>query len=149
MSDLGLLSHQYQALANLARQLKQWAVRVKCAHYNLPVPEDIAAFDVPTAVNELARIMSFLKDVVGLKNEGEWPEHWLTEPALPSVLVEQLHNAHTHEMPLYIQRLEQLSEHLGKGAEALTDKDMTLLDSIVLAADADANAVFRRLMRWR
>lgn len=149
MSDLGLLSYQYQELADLARQLKQWAVRIKCAHYNLPIPdEDLAVIELSVALSELARITCFLKDVVG-QDEGAWSQDWLANPPLPTVLVERLNEAHVYELPLYVKQLKRLSEHLQKGVEALTDKDIALLDGIVLAADADANAVFRRLMRWK
>ena len=149
MSDLGLLSYQYQELANLARQLKRWAVRVKCARYNLPVPdEDLEGLDLPTSMKELGRITRFLKDVIACEDEGAWPEHWLSEPPLPTVLVERLRVTHALDLPLYGRQLARLSDRLQKGIEALTDKDVDLLDGIVLAADADANAVFRRLMRW-
>lgn len=148
MSDLGLLSHQYRELADLARQLKQWAVQVRCAYHDLPASETDDAPDLTIAMSELAQVTRFLADVVDLESEGAWPEHWLANPPVPTALVERLRDAHAHDRPLYIRQLTRLAEHLEQGGEALTDRDMSLLDSIVLAAGADANAVFRRLMRW-
>jgi hypothetical protein len=149
MSDLGLLSYQYQELANLARQLKQWAVPIKCAYHHLPFPETDAAHpNLSTAVAEMEQIARFLSEVIVLEDEGAWPEKWLADPPLPTLLVERLRNAHAYELPLYVQQLSRLSEHLHKGVESLTARDVSLLDNIVLAADADVNAVFRRLMRW-
>ena len=148
MSDLGLLSYQYKELAELARQLKQWAVQVRCAYHDLPAPETNKASDLTTAIAELARVTRFLGDVIGLEDEGSWPKHWLADPPVPTVLVERLRDAHAYDRPLYIKQLARLAKHLDQGVEALTDRDMNLLDGIVLAAGADANAVFRRLMRW-
>lgn len=150
MSDLGLLSHQYQELATLARQIRLWVMQVKQAHYPLPSGEadDAQSDDLPTAMTELARITEFLRDVVGFENEGLWPDHWLTEPPLPPVLVKRLHESHAFERPLYISQLAQLTDHLKDNIDALTEKDLELLDDIALATNADVNAVFRRLMRW-
>jgi hypothetical protein len=148
MSDLGLLSHQYKQLAELARQLRHWAVQVRRAYHNLPAPEPDNESGLKTAMTELARVTRFLGDVIGLKDEGEWPRHWLAEPPVPTVLVERLRDAHAYDQPLYIRQLARLTENLDQGLEALTERDMSLLDGIVLAAGADANAAFRRLMRW-
>lgn len=150
MSDLGLLSHQYQELAALARQVRQWVMQIKQAYYHLPSGEvhDAQSGDLPTAMTELARITEFLKDVVGFENEGLWPDRWLTEPPLPPVLVKRLHELHTFERPLYISQLALLTKHLKDDLDALTEKDLELLDGIALATNADVNAVFRRLMRW-
>jgi hypothetical protein len=148
MSDLGLLSYQYKELAELAQQLKQWAVQVRRAYHDLPAPETDEASDLTTAMTELARVTRFLGDVIGLEDEGAWPKHLLADPPVPTVLVERLRDAHAYDRPLYIQQLARLAEHLDEGVGALTDRDMDLLDGIVLAASADANAIFRRLMRW-
>ncbi len=148
MSDLGLLSHQYKELAELARQLKHWAVQVRRVYHSLPAPETHEASDLTTAKTELARVARFLADVINCEDEGAWPKHWLVAPPMPTALVERLRDAHAYDRPLYVKQLARLAEHLDQDPEALTDRDMSLLDGIVLAASADANAVFRRLMRW-
>lgn len=150
MSDLGLLSHQYQELATLARQIRQWVMQIKQAYYHLPGSEadDVQSDELPTAMTELARITEFLKDVVGFENEGVWPDRWLAEPPLSPVLVKRLHESHAFERPLYISQLALLTDHLKDDLDALTEKDLELLDDIALATNADVNAVFRRLMRW-
>jgi len=151
MSDMGLLSQQYQALSALARQLRQYAVQIKRFYHHIPETTKEAATTPPnltTACAELARVARFLRDVIDVENEGAWPEHWLANPPLPTGTIERLRAAHIYDRPLFMRRLERLSEHLEQGANTLVDKDIELLDSIVLAANADTNAVFRRLMRW-
>lgn len=151
MSDLGLLSHQYQELAALARQLRQWVMQVKQAYYHLP-PDNtegvVEPDDLITAMKELAHIAEFLKEVVGLENEGMWPDRWLADPPLPPMLVKRLRELHAFERPLYINQLAQLTSRLRNDIDALTEKDLELIDDVTLAMNADVNAVFRRLMRW-
>jgi hypothetical protein len=151
MSDMGLLSQQYQALSALARQLRQYAVLIKRFHYHIPESAKEAtttSINLTTACAELARVTRFLRDVIEVENEGSWPEYWVANPPLPTGTIERLRAAHVYDMPLFVKRLERLAEHLEQGANTLVDKDIELLDSIVLAANADTNAVFRRLMRW-
>jgi hypothetical protein len=148
MSDLGLLSQQYKERAGLARRLRQWAVQVRRAYHSLPVPEIDGEPDLAIALTKLAHVARFLEDVIGLEDEGTWPRRWLVNPALPTVVVDRLREAHALDRPLYIKQLARLAEHLENGTDALTGRDLNLLDDIVLAAGADANAVFRRLMRW-
>ncbi len=104
--------------------------------------------DLASALDGWMRIARFLRDVVGLEDEGAWPEEWISDLPLPTMVVERLREVHAYQRPLYLTQLERFAEHLDKGIDALTDKDMDLLDDIVLATTADANAVFRRLMRW-
>jgi hypothetical protein len=148
MGDLGLLSHQYKELADLARQLRQWAVQVRRSYHNLPIPGTDEEPDLTTAIAELTEVARFLREVIELEDEGAWPEGWVANPALPIAVVERLRGMHAYDRPLYVKQLARLGEHLEQGREALTHTDLGLLDDIVLAAGADANAVFRRLMRW-
>lgn len=149
MTDLGLLSHQYQEFAELARRLRQEAAAIKFAFYDLPESESPEPkVELTLAMRELAQVSEFLRDVIDVKDEGKWPEHWLAAPPIPSVIVERLRDAHENDRPLYRKKIEVLTQHLNGSVAELTEQDMSLIDEIVVAANADATAVFRRLMRW-
>lgn len=150
MSDSGLLSYEYNELATLARQLKDWTIALKQVFYKIPqsTEEEAVQADLDTALRGLKRTVEFLCDVIEVEDEGAWPEHWLTSLPLPTLVVERLRKAHTFEGPLYVSRLERLRDRLQVGISSLTRKDIELIDDIVLATNADANAIFRRLMRW-
>lgn len=150
MTDLGLLSHQYQELATLARRLRLETALIKVSYHRLMGAENAQAQrDLGEAIKELSRIAEFLKDVVDVNDEGEWPQLWLASPPVPSVIVERLRQVHENDRPLYMEKLGHLKQHLDQSVQALNDQDMVLIDEIVLAANADASLVFRRLMRWR
>lgn len=146
MSDLGVLSQQYQELTNLSRQLRHAAMQIHRAYHHIPGGEPNQPLDI--VLRQLAEIACFLRDVVGLDDEGQWPEKWLAALPLPTFVVERLRDAHTHDLPLYSKQLTRLAEHLERGIPQLTDTDLDVLDGIILAVGADANAVFRRMMRW-
>jgi hypothetical protein len=148
MSDLGLLSHQYRELAEVARQLRHWAVQVKRAYHDLPPADGDTEADLTAALSELSIVTAFLRDVVDLKDEGAWPVRWLEAPPVPAALVARLRETHSTDRSLYVIQLGRLVKRLDQGIGALTERDIGLLDEIIKAAGADANEVFRRLMRW-
>ena len=149
MSDLGLLSQQYHELVGLARQVREWAIQVKRASYEIAPPQgDAMQASLDTSLSELARVMRFLRDVIALEDEGAWPEQWLANPPLPTFLVERLRAEHALDLPRYQNQLARLTEHLERGVRELTETDLETLDSVVLAVNADVNAVFRRMLRW-
>lgn len=149
MTDLGLLSHQYQEFAELARRLRQDAAAIKIAFYNLPKEESQESeVELAEAMRELAQVSEFLRDVIDVKDEGKWSEQWVAAPPIPSAIVERLRDAHENDRPLYVKKIGTLAQHLNGTVADLTEQDMSLIDEIVLAANADATAVFRRLMRW-
>jgi hypothetical protein len=148
MSDLGLLSHQYQAMAELARQLRRDVLRIKRLYYGLPLPANDKETDIKASLAEFRRIVEFLGAVVPLAEEEPWPERWLDDPPLPSALVENLRKIHTLDAPQYIKTLKRLEQRLQQDITALKEKDIFLLEEIAQSASADANTVFRRLMRW-
>lgn len=148
MSDLGLLSHQYQAMAELARQLRHDVLQIKRLYYGLPLSANDKETDIQASLAEFQRVVEFLSEVVPLAEEMAWPERWLDDPPLPSVLVENLRKIHTLDSPLYVKSLKKLEERLQQGIADLKEKDIFLLEEIAQSASTDANTVFRRLMRW-
>ncbi len=148
MSDLGLLSHQYQAMAELARQLRRDVLQIKRLYYGLPLSANDRGTDIQASLAEFQRVVEFLCEVVPLAEEVAWPERWLDDPPLPSVLVENLRRIHTLDSPLYVKSLKKLEERLQQGIADLKEKDIFLLEEIAQSASTDANTVFRRLMRW-
>lgn len=147
MSDLGLLSHKYQTMAELARRLRRNVLLTKRLYYGLPLPEKDKETDIGKSLAEIQEIVEFLRDVVPLSEEDTWPVRWLDESPLPNDLVEQLRKIHTLDRPQYIKTLTKLGQRL-QDITALKEKDISLLEEIAYAASADANTVFRKLMRW-
>ncbi len=148
MSDLGLLSYEYQMLLDLTQHLKEWVGQLKRLHFDLAVLEGPDHVSPGEAATSLELVVRFLCDVIG-QEPSEWPEKWISALPLPVDIVDRLRELHSLDLPQYRQHLNTLAEHLDAGADSITDKDIVILDEIVAAAGADTNAVFRRLMRWR
>ncbi len=148
MSDLGLLSHQYHLMAELARQLRYDVLQIKRRYYGLPLPASMPSNDFQTALANFQRIIEFLSDVIPLAEDVAWPDEWVSDPPLPNALVEKLRKLHTLDKPQYIKSLQRLKGRLEQDITTLKDRDILLLEEIAQAASADANTVFRRLMRW-
>lgn len=148
MSDLGLLSHEYQRLLDLTQHLKELVGQLKRLHLGLAVlggPDHVLPNEAATRLEPVIR---FLYDVIGEEPSG-WSENWITAMPLPMAVVDRLRELHALDLPQYRKHLESLADHLGAGADSISDMDLTILDEVVAAAGADTNAVFRRLMRWR
>ena len=150
MSDLDLLSHQYQMMAGLARRLRYQVLQIKRLYYGLPEGRGDKEIDIDASASIVAfqRILLFLSQVVPLGEEDAWPEDWLYDPPLPIAIVERLRKTHTLNRPLYVQSLTKAEQRLSQGIPDLKERDILLLEEIAQSASADANAVFRRLMRW-
>lgn len=147
MSDLGLLSHQYQALAELSRQLRHQILYLKRIYFHLPEIKDEQLNQAHVTAN-LYRVALFLSEVVALDDESAWPDIWLDDSPLPMAVVERLRKEHELDRARYIRQLDRLAEHLRSNLSELTEKDIALLEDIAQATNLDTNAVFRRLMRW-
>ncbi len=149
MSDLGLLSHQYQVMAELARQLRHDGLQIKRLYYGLPLPANDKETDIEASLADFQeKIVEFLSEVIPLGEEDAWPERWLDDPPLPSALVEHLRKVHTLDSPQYVKSLTRLVQRLQQDITALKEKDILLLEEIAQSASVNANTVFRRLMRW-
>ncbi|MBZ0283718.1 MAG: hypothetical protein K8L97_23475 [Anaerolineae bacterium] len=145
MSDLGLLSHKYQTMAELARRLRRNVLLIKRFYYNIHLPEKEQ--DISKSRIEFQEIVEFLADVIPLREEDIWPTKWLDDPPLPNDLVEQLKKIHGLDKSQYVKRLRNLEERL-QNIEPMKERDIFLLEEIAYAASVDANTVFRKLMRW-
>lgn len=149
MSDLGLLSHHHQIMAELARQLRYNVLQLKRLYYGLPLPKKNEEIDPVIYLENVQRVIEFLHEVIPLTEEQEWPERWLDDPPLPIVLVEQLKISHILDQPKYINDLQRLAQRLQqRDVKLLKEKDIVLLEEIAQSASSDANTVFRKLMRW-
>jgi hypothetical protein len=147
MSDLGLLSHQYQSKAELARRLRRHILLIKRSFYGLPFPTSATEADFEESLAETQKIIEFLVEVVPLNEEANWSAKWQDDPPLPIPLVEQLKQLHTLDGPQYIKVLKRLETSV-QDTTTLRDKDIRVLEEIAYAANVDANQVFRKLMRW-
>ncbi len=149
MSDLGLLSHQYQELTEMSQRIRAWVVSIKRKHYGLDseVPTDEPE-QLAKARFGLANIALYLRDMLELDDQGLPPEKWISEPPLPISMVDRLRLDHQTDRDLFSARLQRLASRLSEKDHKLTEKDIAVLDEFLMAASADTNAVFRRLMRW-
>lgn len=147
MSELGLLSYQYQAMAELSRQLRRHIVFVKRVYYKLPPDSDLE-LDETEVKKYFATILRFLNDVIELDDESIWPEQWLETAPLPTAIVERLRKAHEFDHALYVRQLSRLADRFEDSLSHITESDIGLLEDIAHAANMDTTSVFRRLMRW-
>jgi hypothetical protein len=147
MSDLGLLSHKYQTVAELARQLRRNVLLIKRFFYRLLPLGKEQETEVNKAFSEIKIIIEFLIDVIPLNEEVVWPVRWVDEPPISDALVEQLRKIHILDSPRYVRSLKNLREKL-QDPVTLKEKDIFLLEEIAYTASNDANTVFRKLMRW-
>jgi hypothetical protein len=146
MSDLGLLSKQYQQLHEFLHRLRRWTTTIKQVHFK--IGEQVDESDVIDALNGVSRIATFLRHVIPKVDEGEWDREWILDPPLPVDVVERIREIHSSNQSLYIEQLQKFLSRLQEKPMRLTDKDIDALDEIMLAASADINEVFRRMMRW-
>src|SRR5690606_22715075 len=112
------------------------------------IGESIEVAELAQAADGLSRVSKFLRHVIPAEDEGEWGEEWIIDPALPIDVVEKIREAHSSNQALYLEQLSRLTSHLENDPRQLTNKDIAILDSIMLATSADVNEVFRRMMRW-
>jgi hypothetical protein len=96
MSDIGLLSHQYQALAEFSRELRQYIIYIKRLYYGLPRDTD-EALDAKI-ISYLHNLINFLSEVINLNDEVNRSEVLLENTPLPISVVERLQHNHEHQV---------------------------------------------------
>lgn len=143
MSDVSILSHEYQDLSTLAEGLNRALLLLKRTREPQPVVGAIDPAEVQRARTWLAERVD---DLVGLLDPNVAPtERGDVAGRLPAGLVARLREEHG-DLQWYLADLRSAAEALRKG-EGLSDQQLMALDEFALTAQEEVTSVFRRMMR--
>ncbi len=145
MSDVSVLSHEYQTASELTRSINDALITLKRVTLQLPGSSDIASDTLRAGADHLAQIVETLISLLDPAAEacvtGAVPSR------IPRSLVGRLQRDRRGDLPYYVDDLRHLASCLRTKSLQLTDPQLALLDQLAAAAEGEAAGVFRRLMR--
>jgi hypothetical protein len=144
MSDVSVLSHEYKTASELSQAMSRALIALKRVRLGVE-GTSITPEDLKRTGCELAEIVSAMADL--LDPAPDMPLDERAAARVPGTLVTRLRAAHRGRLPYYLDDLRAAAGRLGREPAELTDQDLTLLDALTAAVDAEASSVFRRLMR--
>ena len=144
MSDVAVLSHEYQTVSNFARELNQSLVALKKALVSTP-----GAGTVGSAALEGDRLLlaefvdglALLLDSDARQSQGE------AAARVPGAVVARVRAEREGDLDSFLEDLRAISCRLRNYPEQITQEDVAFLDEIAASAEAETTKVFRRLMR--
>jgi hypothetical protein len=151
MSDIGVLSQDYQNTADLFRAINQAVILVKKRFYELTGAAQVSDKQLSQARQSLAGIINELLDSLetrpgkdGAERPGESDED---EPAgIPAFLIRRIEGKHQGDLHLYLEDLRALHHTLDYDG-ILTEEQIGYLDELCEQFDAETSALHRKL--WR
>jgi hypothetical protein len=147
MSDIGVLSQDYQNTAELFRAINHAVILVKKRFYELTGAAQISDEQLGEARQSLARIIHELitnLEAVHVVKGVELDENEST--AIPAFVVRRIEDKHQGDLQLYLEDLRALRRTLDC-EELLTEEQIRYLDELCEQFDAETSALHRRL--WR
>lgn len=143
MSDVSVLSHEYQTASELSQTLNRALITLKKARLRVPTSETITVGQTRKSQRHWAETLvalSKLLDPEASNVDGSTIQ-------IPGSLVARLRQDRRGDLAYFMEDLGQTIKRLESDLSGLTDSDIALLDHVAAAADAEASRVFRRLMR--
>ncbi len=144
MSDIGIISQDYQTTADLFRAINQSVILLKKKFYQLSGASQISDTEVRQAKNSLSRTVHELVARLKLPDNEEPDDDEL--PSIPAFLVARLQEQHRGDLQWYLDDLQRLREALDY-ERPLTEEQIRLLDELCEQLDAERTALHRKL--WR
>lgn len=142
MSDLSVLWHEYERYEDLTRQMTADVIALKRVRYQLPGSHDITGEERRAGTERLRNTVGAIVSALSSSPEGND-----ARLRLPGALVEQIRQTHGGLLPRFVEEVRTLHHHLSQGEEALTERDVALLDDLGNSVHSETSRVFRRL--WR
>lgn len=147
MSDIGVLSQDYQNTADLFRAVNQAVILVKKRFYHLTGAVHVSDEQLAQARVSLARIVNELIATLEPTNHPEAVELDDDEPTgIPPFVVRRIEDKHRGDLQLYLEDLRVLGDTLDH-EQLLTEEQIRYLDELCEQFDAETSALHRRL--WR
>jgi len=146
MSDLGILSHHYQASAELADELNEAVIALKRYFYDLPgkdglKDEQLAEYRCKAAAIAEA-ILAELEMTLGQRETETRPER-----RIPASVVDRLRQRHRGDIVHFLDDLGRTVESFEQTGSSLRERDIQILEELSQTAGLDTAEVFRKM--WR
>lgn len=144
MSDLSVLTQQYENVAQLSRKLNDAVVATKMVRERLPGVEGIQPDEINACQRQLSGIVA---DLLASLDGALLPPRPSARPTIPRSFLARLRRDHSTDLEYFRDDLARVGQRLVRGLCALDDGDVLMLDQLAAAADAETSQVFRRLTR--
>lgn len=144
MSDISVLSKQYDTLAKLFRTLNEAVLLLK-KEILKGRKTDITKLRVrdSSEIDKAQDVLkNFLDKIISMLNQGV-----STEPSIPYSLVKELQTLCETE-PYFEEELRELHSRLSTFQE-LRQEDLEIIDKVLAVIESDREAVFHKLLRKR
>jgi hypothetical protein len=146
MSDIGVISHEYERSSELAKKINDALMTIKKAHYGLPGSSVLPDEEISHSQQFLIDILR--KFLVALSAKARVN---VTEPSseidLPGSLLQRIRTKQKPKLIYYLADLRKAAEHLEQGVDYLTDSDLILLDDMCAAIDIQTATIFQKF--WK
>jgi hypothetical protein len=144
MSDVSVLSHEYQTASELSQTINRALITLKKAWLRLPTSEEMTPDDIRKSQRCLVEVLLALR---GHLVPDKITAGGANMVHIPGSLVALLQQERRGDLDYFLEDLNRTVERLGTDLSDLTDQDIALLDHFAAAADEETSSVFRRLMR--
>jgi hypothetical protein len=146
MSDIGVLSQDYENTAELFRAINQAVILVKKRFYRLAGAAQVSDQQLSEARQSLSRIINELIAELEITSEdpAEQDDQELGE--IPAFLVRRIQEKHQGDLQWYLKDLHTIHQTL-ISEEPITEEQIGYLDELCEQFDAETSALHRRL--WR
>ncbi len=145
MSDMSVLSHEYQTASELSQHISTALILLKKVSYHLPGEEAIRPEELDHHRHALAAILTTLVGLLAVPRPEPVPS--TRGVSIPQTLVMRLQAERRGDLIYYLDDLARVAERLREQPFQLEAADLALLDQLATVADAEASSVYRRLMR--
>jgi hypothetical protein len=146
MSDVGIISYEYQKSSELAKGINDALMIVKKAHYQLPSSTALSSERISESRHFLISVLHKLSHAFSAKAQADVIEA-PSEIELPGSLLQRIRTRQRPKLTYYLTDLKRASEHLEQGVEHLTDSDLRLLDDVCAAIDLQTATIFQKF--WK
>jgi hypothetical protein len=145
MSDISLLSHEYNTTSEFSQKLNHALIQLKKHFLSLPGSEEISQEDIEQSRISISKILSCLITQVNPVKATEKTEE--SGIVVPGSLVSRIRQERGGDIAYFLEDLNHVSSKLLDFNKELTKEDLKIIDYISTVADEQTSKVFRRLMR--
>lgn len=145
MSDVSVLSHEYQSTSELSQAINTNLIVLKKVMLGLPGAENVAATQVVACRAQLADVLEILVKLLDVHRATSLTASQVL--TVPGAVVERLRKERNGDLAYYLRDLENLIARLRTDSPQLTSADFAILDHLAAIADGETSGVFRQMMR--
>ena len=151
MSDIGVISHEYQMSSELAKKINDALIVIKKVHYQLPSGSALSGEEISRNQRFLINVLHKLLESISAKAQTQVHQVNVGEPSsevdVPGSLVQRIRTKQKPKLVHYLADLRKAAEHLEQGTDYLTDSDLSLLDDMCTAIDIQTASIFQKF--WK